>query len=282
MSAVVSFLSESVVESLRGAYKLRKSYQLLHKLFDMIVAIEGTGPQGSSTLDTNVMTPDDSSDISDDDEFVDAKDDLSGIAILPESVQESMEAVYISNGQTESISVRRTSLTILESVNRSASSSPSPSQSPVLDRRTSIATVSSFLDLPTPRRSDLTLVDLTVYTGTLMAYGSIMLLISLLPPSLSRLLSIIGFRGSRSQALSILWKATGEQSPFGGLATFVLGSYYGNIVQNSDIVGEEFLSGRNAGSVLEKLHLSIVNVRKRYPGSALWVVEEVFPTQITN
>ena len=40
MSAVVSFLNESVVESLKGAYKLRKSYQLLYKLFDMIVDVD--------------------------------------------------------------------------------------------------------------------------------------------------------------------------------------------------------------------------------------------------
>ena len=276
MSAVVSFMNESVVESLRGAYKLRKSYQLLHKLFDMIVAADRVVSQESSTQQTKVVMPEDS-DNSDDDEFVDATDDITEISLLPESIQESMEATYISNGQThtESISVRRASFTIIE--NRSATSSPSPSQSPVLDRRTSIATVSTFLERSSTQRSDQTLVDVSVYTGTLLAYGTIMLVISLLPPSLSRLLSIIGFRGSRSQALSILWKATSEDSPFGGLATFVLGSYYGNIVQNSDIVGEEFLAGKNPGTLLEKLHGSIVNVRKRYPGSALWVVEEVSP-----
>lgn len=50
MSAIVSFMNESVVESLKGAYKLRKSYQLLHKLFDMIVDVDSAAPVDSKRV----------------------------------------------------------------------------------------------------------------------------------------------------------------------------------------------------------------------------------------
>jgi len=275
MSAVTSFLSESVVESLRGAYKLRKSYQLLHKLFDMIVAVEGHPNHADATNSTTkvVATPEEMSEKSmdSDDEFVDATDDITNLA-NPNPLPKAMSDMSLSNGTSRSEPIPRLDIetdVFLEDRPTSATSTPAP-----IDRRASLATVSSFHDIPTPPANELTLTDETIYAGTLMALGSIMLLISLLPPSLSRLLSIIGFRGSRSQALSMLWKVSSQPSPFGGLATFFLGTYYGNIVQNSDIIGDEFAMARSGGSTLDKLHSNLVQIRKRYPASALWVVEE--------
>ena len=282
MSAVTSFLSESVVESLRGAYKLRKSYQLLHKLFDMIVAVDGHPANHDDTTNTTtkvVTTPEELSEPSEDsdEEFVDATDDIADLA-SPNTLPKSMSDMSLSNGNSRSEPIPKLEISTGDFIDdrpTSATSTPvTSSHSPPIDRRASLATVSSFHDIPTPPESELTLTDETVYAGTLMALGSIMLLISLLPPSLSRLLTIIGFRGSRSQALSMLWKVSSKPSPFGGLATFFLGTYYGNIVQNSDIIGDEFHTTRNGSSTLEKLHRNLVQIRKRYPASALWVVEE--------
>jgi hypothetical protein len=276
MSAVVSFLNESVVESLKGAYKLRKSYQLLHKLFDMIVDVDGTTPPPleSNEGTTEISSPEKSSEEDSDEEFVDAADDISELTPL----SNEMDNMNISNGTSESEPIAFPVQTdLIDDRPTSSSTTPNPpSHSPTIDRRVSLATVSSLYDIPTPPQSDLTIADQTIYSGTLMALGTIMLLISLLPPSLSRLLSIIGFRGSRSQALSMLWKISPQESPFGGLATFVLGAYYGNIVQNSDIISDDFSTKRkDGGTTLEKLHVAILKVRKRYPDSALWAVEEV-------
>jgi Protein of unknown function (DUF3808) len=281
MSAVVSFLNESVVESLRGAYKLRKAYQLLHKMFDMIVDVDGI----SSVSPMNGATPSDtiSEDVSadSDNDFVDATDDVDELA-TPTSLSQSLEAMTVADveSHSEEVSLHMQDADVLDA---RPSSSANPSTSPItptppIDRRASIATVSTFHDIPLPPVSGSTITDQTVYSGTLMALGAIMLLISLLPPSLSRLLSIIGFRGSRSQALSMLWAVSAQPGPFGSLGTFVLGSYYGNIVQNSDIVHEEFTTTGNTGeTTLDRLYISISAVRRRYPASALWAVEEVTP-----
>lgn len=261
MSAVVSFLSESVVESLRGAYKLRKSYQLLHKLYDMIVAVDGINGTTKIVSSMNDITEDS------DDDFVDATDDMKDLA-TPVQLTQSVQAMTLTDGETQSEQIS------LHSSSSTPISSP-PRRSSTIDRRASITTVSTFHDIPSPPSDTMTITDQTIYPGTLMALGSIMLLISLLPPSLSRLLSIIGFRGSRSQALSMLWKVSSQPGPFGSLGTFVLGSYYGNIVQNSDIVSDEYsANGGNGGATLEKLHAAIIAVRNRYPSSALWAVEE--------
>ena len=275
MSAIVSFLNESVIESFKGAYKLRKSYQLLHKLFDMIVLVESTTPVDSNEGTTQVVaSPRESSEDSEDD-FVDATDDF---ADSVDPTAKATDGMKISDRASQSESIPLTARTTDLSDTRPSSSPTTPakpSHSPIIDRRASIATISTLYDIPSPP-SDMTITDQSIYAGTLMALGSIMLLVSLLPPSLSTLLSIIGFRGSRSQALSMLWKVSSTQSPFAALATFGLGSYYGSIVQNSDIVSDEFSTRKGeSGGIIDRLQLTILDVRKRYPGSALWVVEEV-------
>jgi hypothetical protein len=278
MSAVVSFLSESVVESLKGAYKLRKCYQLLHKMFDMIVDVDGTVPADSNSIGAAsntfangeiVASPQTTPEDSDEDDFVDAMDDPEELA-NPATLPESLESLSLTDN---ALNTQATDL--LNGRPSPSSTTPTSSISPGMDRRSSMATISTFFEIPTPPEADTTYTDQIIYSGTLMALGSIMLLISLLPPSLSRLLSIIGFRGSRSQALSMLWKVSGQKSPFGALGTFVLGAYYGNIVQNSDIVADEYSSRGGKGTTLERLHANIVDVRKRYPSSTLWAVEEV-------
>src|SRR5271154_1186474 len=105
MSAVTSFLSESVVESLRGAYKLRKSYQLLHKLFDMIVAVDGHPNRTDTTNSTTkvVATPEEISEksVDSDDEFVDARDDITNLANA-NTLPKAMSDMSLSNGTSRS------------------------------------------------------------------------------------------------------------------------------------------------------------------------------------
>ena len=276
------FLNESVVDSLKGAYKLRKAYQLLHKLFDMIVEVDGVPtPPSSTPFDegaTKAATPEPLSDADSDDSFVDASDDLAVIA-EPIVLHKVAEKLDVSNGHARYEQTPEP-VEMLRPRPQSSSSedvltSPAPQQE--IERYPSMATVNSFLQIPSPIQSDMTITDNTVYAGTLMALGAIMLLISLLPPSLSRLLSIIGFRGSRNQALSMLWKTTQHQGPFAALATFFLGTFYGNIMQAADIVPDDFrtkMKGITTGATINKLYLAISRSRQRYPKSALWAVEE--------
>jgi hypothetical protein len=281
MSGVVMFLNESILDSLKGTYRLRKAYQILYGLFDMIVDVDGmpTDPHSTHIEEdtTKVATPEEISD-ADSDLFVDASNDLASAA-NPIALPEALEKMEILNGTTRSepipepvdmLTPRPNSSGAAEALTMSSSRATQE-----LERHPSTATVSSFLQIPTPPLSDLTLTDNTVYTGTFLALGAIMLVISLLPSSLSRLLSIIGFRGSRAQALSLLWKTTAHENPFGGLATFFLAAYYGTVVQNADIVPDEFLTKKKgAGRTIDKLYVAVARARRRYPNAALWAVEE--------
>jgi hypothetical protein len=244
----------------------------------MIVDVDGKAhlnSNGTTTSTTPIadgvahVSPRSSPEDSDEDEFVDATGNPEDLA-TPTTLQESLEKLTVSE---ETIEIQVTDL--FNGRPSSSSATPTAATSPTIDRRQSITTISTFYEIPTPPESSTTFTDQTIYSGTLLALGSIMLLISLLPPSVSRLLSIIGFRGSRSQALSMLWKLSAHNGPFAALGTFVLGTYYGNIVLNSDIVPDQYSSDGN-GATLNKLHTIIINVRKRYPSSLLWAVEEAY------
>jgi Protein of unknown function (DUF3808) len=258
MSSVVSFVSESVVESLKGAYKLRKAYQLLSSMFDMIERLGSVARVRDATRVSKELSSETDTSEGSDEEYVDATDDVDDLRDPAPYHRLSPEIDPVDE--------------VLERSRSGSTVSPSGHPGSIRHGR-SLSSITSFL--PIHAQPGASLVDQAVYSGTLMALGTIMLLISLLPPSLSRLLSIVGFRGSRAQALSMLWKISASPTPFGGIATFVLGAYYGNILQNCDIVDDNFKGkGLHGSHTLERLHKAIISARSRYPNSALWVVEE--------
>src|SRR5436190_13392244 len=111
MSAIVSFLNESVVESLKGAYKLRKAYQLLQKLYDMIVDVDGKALMDSKegTNQTAASLEDLSHDS--DDDFVDATEDF---VDLVNPTADLIDNSKISNGTTRSEPISLSTTEILD------------------------------------------------------------------------------------------------------------------------------------------------------------------------
>ena len=268
MSSLVAFVSESVVESVKGAYRLRKAYQILHKMFDMIVRVEAV-----AKLENTPLT---------DDSQEESAGRTRGWGLSEYGAAGIMDAsknvdglVDLSQDHLNRMSLDVQSAHFVSECPASSSTNPAKSSSPDSVERQSVSSTLSFHMIPSCPPLRATFTDKTVYSGTLMALGTIMLLISLLPQSLSRLLSIIGFRGSRSQALSMLWQISTIPTPFGAIATFALGTYYGTILQNCDIVSDNFKGQRHdSAATLERLHHILLLARKRYPRSALWVVEE--------
>ncbi|KAI5788151.1 hypothetical protein FPQ18DRAFT_392455 [Pyronema domesticum] len=114
-------------------------------------------------------------------------------------------------------------------------------------------------------------VEIFTASGCSLCFGVLLLLLGMVPPSLGRVMSIVGFKGDRRRGLSMLWDASKAENVHGAIATLIILNYYGNALQTCDIVAADNEEG---GYPQQKCHDALVKIRQKYPNSALWKLEE--------
>lgn len=109
-----------------------------------------------------------------------------------------------------------------------------------------------------------------------MCFGTLLLIISLVPPAFSRLLSIIGFKGDRERGIEMLWRSSRFENINGAVASLMLLAYYNGLLGFADILPSDadVEKGAIVGYPKERLAALLVKLRARYPESALWRFEE--------
>lgn len=113
-------------------------------------------------------------------------------------------------------------------------------------------------------------VDLFIISGSNFCFGILLLLISLVPPAFATLLKIVGFKGDRERGIQMLWHATKYDNIHGAMAGLVLFGFYNSLLGFCDIVAPA-----GPGSYpTERLRELLLEMRKRYPKSQLWLLEE--------
>jgi hypothetical protein len=307
MSAVVAVLSENLIEAMKGFYKLRKAFMTLdgimeieHKFmmrkedmvtdsskislslqnvekhmpggFDDDVVVEN----GSASISRNASTtkvvdeatnqhviiikPSDSPDDSDL-EFVDADEAHSGVqtpanylghVTINEDTEKKMEDLSLSNDITAESSDHETST------------------DPITPSRRKHINLDSDADIFSHP------IDVYIHSGTNLCYGLMLLLISMVPPAFSKLLSVIGFKGDRDRGIRMLWQSTKFPNINAAVSGLVLLGYYNGLVGFSDIILEDTdATGDNlTGFPRAKCAALLEDMRARYPKSRLWRLEE--------
>lgn len=71
----------------------------------------------------------------------------------------------------------------------------------------------------------------------------------------------------------MLWVASKADNVHGAIATLALLNFYGNAIQFCDILQEEDATS-GVGYPRQRCHDALATMRKRYPASALWLLEE--------
>ena len=123
-------------------------------------------------------------------------------------------------------------------------------------------------------------IDVFVHSGANLSFGILLLLISLIPPVFGKLLYVIGFRGDRDRGLRMLWQASKFHNINGAMAGLVLLGYYNGLVGFCDILPDAdptlpVDSPDNIdGYPAQRLANLLEDMRRRYPSSKLWILEE--------
>lgn len=119
-------------------------------------------------------------------------------------------------------------------------------------------------------------IDVFIHTGANLCFGMMLILISMIPPAFSRLLSIVGFRGDRERGLRLLWQASKFHNVNGAMSGLMLLGYYNTIVGFSDIIPDPDLSphGDVGGYPKKRCEALLAEMRNRHPKSCLWILEE--------
>ncbi|SMN21732.1 similar to Saccharomyces cerevisiae YJL082W IML2 Protein of unknown function [Maudiozyma saulgeensis] len=140
-------------------------------------------------------------------------------------------------------------------------------------------------------------IDEFIASGANLCYGILQVVLSLIPPAVGAVLSIVGFKGSREEGLRLIWKSTRQRNVHGCIGLLALMFYYDGPFQFIDddfdiptshydkdtaeinrnytnpndfnlMTNEKLL---HPGKLLEN---SLLQARALFPHSALWLLNE--------
>ncbi|RPA95293.1 hypothetical protein L873DRAFT_1698592 [Choiromyces venosus 120613-1] len=116
-------------------------------------------------------------------------------------------------------------------------------------------------------------MDKFIISGTNLCFGMLLLILGMVPPSMKRIMAIVGFRGDREKGAEMLWKATKFDNIHGAVAVLTILQFYGNMAQFADITpDDDHPSG--IGYPADRCREALGRIRRRYPNAALWKLEE--------
>lgn len=140
-------------------------------------------------------------------------------------------------------------------------------------------------------------IDEFIHSGVQLCFGILQVVLSLIPPAIGKVLSIVGFRGSRDVGLAMLWRtAITARNIHGALALLCLLVFYDGPIQFIDVgfqlPGHEDSSIKDVINISERSSVSdaeldkivknpnlytpqiLAKARELFPHNALWLLQE--------
>lgn len=314
MSAVVGVLTESLTESIKGFYKLRKAYMTLNSILDaearFILTQNGTGHRTpkkksvdslrsnrsarSTTITAAAFELDQESKVSQrETSQLTSELEANDVAIQDKAYEVKHNGAPDDDNDDEEFYDAE------EDVKNSHEPMNSMRETEVNDMSEELARFS--LDrhrihdneyLPSPRTlsikdgmlthdadSDVFAnpIDVFIHSGANLCFGLLLIMISMIPPAFGKLLFIIGFRGDRDRGLRMLWQASKFRNINGAMAGLILLGYYNAVVGFSDIIPDQDSSIAEEaveGYPKQRCEALLADMRIRHPQSQLWLLEE--------
>ncbi|ODQ80984.1 hypothetical protein BABINDRAFT_6841 [Babjeviella inositovora NRRL Y-12698] len=253
LSALIMLLSESVIESAKALYKLRKAYHTLDEINRTMLEYltpllklqnPSTASFGSTTSTTS---------------FADIPFPLSDKQMSDTKLIARVDKVFQMRrsrirgahiGNSPLVDRLRSTLGVITKGTAIGSGSASPenavsdtiaSQNATSENATSEDSASSEtsasaeVSLEFDIDNDKATIDEFIHSGVNLCFGILQVVLLLIPPAIGKVLLVVGFKGSREQGLKMLWEAANERNIHGGIALLALLVFYDGPFQFTDL-----------------------------------------------
>ena len=121
-------------------------------------------------------------------------------------------------------------------------------------------------------------IDVFIHSGANLCFGLLLVMISLIPPAFSKLLFIIGFHGDKDRGIRMLWQATKFHNINGAMAGLIVLGYYNGFISFADIIPDHDPASTDPNSIegfpRQRCEALLADMRSRHPKSHLWLLEE--------
>ncbi|AJS50824.1 hypothetical protein H815_YJM1417K00244 [Saccharomyces cerevisiae YJM1417] len=282
LHALLMIFSESMMEAAKAILKLRRSYYMLQEILETIKAANKAKKlkitSGSEDKESTPAT------------FITGGDAFNSVDIPYELTPEEQKDKDLLQFAEQIHSMRTKRL-----------SGAHIGNSPAINRLRGELGLQAMEDLPEEEITDHKVlsddidlsqatIDEFVHSGVNLCFGILQVVISLLPPAIGAVLSVVGFRGSREEGLRLVWKATKQRNVHGCIGLLALMFYYDGPFQftdddfdipaavkdssNSEDSEDEEMDGPtllHPGKILED---ALLQSRALFPNSALWLLNE--------
>ncbi|PGH02558.1 hypothetical protein GX51_04585 [Blastomyces parvus] len=271
MAALVGVLNESLTESIKAFYKLRKAYIALDSILQMeekYLQAEASKKMASSNVSLSHNHP------------------LTVSTAPSENGSHKLKSPGIESGTASDSMLKNSHPPRDETPIPSAQTGeqnlandiaiPAEAENPPSQLPESLSSSTQHLDHDPDSDLFTNPVDAFVHSGANLCFGLLLLLISIVPPAFSKLLYIVGFRGDRARGLQLLWQASKFNNLNGAIAGLALLAYYNGFIRNCDIIDDspnETEDGTDSYSE-RRLSALLSEMRNRFPHSQLWLLEE--------
>ncbi|OJD26773.1 hypothetical protein ACJ73_01846 [Blastomyces percursus] len=272
MAALVGVLNESLTESIKAFYKLRKAYVALESIMQMeekYLRAEATRKMASNVplspnLPLAVST----------EPSENGSHTLKTPRIESDRVSDSMfKNSHLPRDETPIPSAQSGEQRLTNDI---AALSLAEAEKPSSQPSENLSSSTPHLDYDPDSDLFTNLVDAFVHSGANLCFGLLLLLISMVPPAFSKLLYIVGFRGDRTRGLQMLWQASKFNNLNGAIAGLALLAYYNGFIRNCDIIDDSPNGTEDGTDSYSERRLSTLlsEMRNRFPHSHLWLLEE--------
>ena len=121
-------------------------------------------------------------------------------------------------------------------------------------------------------------IDVFIHSGANLCFGLLLIMIAMIPPAFGKLLFIIGFHGDKERGIRMLWQASKFHNINGAMAGLIVLGYYNTFVGMSDVVPDSDPANVDQDSIegypKQRCEALLSEMRRRHPKSHLWLLEE--------